>query len=596
MLDTTFLSTPQLDAILRSVIAMQSARLDRVAAAAKTSAGFDAAEAVHMDRLVGWAYRLLDARGADAVVRAEDRQAMLAVGLTEADVAFVDQHLAILQANRMVPTPREKLARLVEEQGAQPSAMNLASAQQMYFRGMALASFNNAGRYRGVVPDARDIIAAALHIDRSPPTRVLVPAPEPAQALPPPTLPTEAPAEPVKTSTIDDGVVAVGERLISVKKKDENWDTNTQDQARQTFDLLDRFLKQECKVEGLAQLRQQHASAFVDFLRNEIYKFYGKSPRDKTRTIAELRKIAADKPPATRGIVGGTLNRHIGNIEQLLGHARARGITVDRDIDLSGLRGRKPKNTRARDERPKMPTNVMKQVFAAPPYVGCADWDRPYDLQEGGPVFHRALYFVPMMLNYMGGRREEFCGLAIDDIVLDAPIPYVHIRPNEFRRIKNPQSIRKIPLHRELNRLLFPEYVGAIAALGYKRVFPDLYSPTTNSPMGDRFYDEFMPVLQWACKQLEVKLKYVLHSIRHGFNSQLKDADVSDENRGDLLGHIGNSETTERYAEPIALQKSLEIISKLPNVTSHLEPHPVKLLPWVERHKVAPFSRGKRRS
>jgi hypothetical protein len=104
--ETTFLSPPQLDAILRRVIAMHSAKLDRVAAAAKAAPFCDVGEEVRMDRRVGWVYRLLDAQGADAFVRPADRTAMIAAGLTEQDVSFVYGHLHFLRVQRMVPPPR----------------------------------------------------------------------------------------------------------------------------------------------------------------------------------------------------------------------------------------------------------------------------------------------------------------------------------------------------------------------------------------------------------------------------------------------------------------------------------------------------------
>jgi integrase len=380
-----------------------------------------------------------------------------------------------------------------------------------------------------------------------------------------------------------------------VKAQDENWDPGTQDQARQTFALFNRFLAEVRKIKGFASLRQSDLASFVTFLRTEIYKFYGKSPRDETRTIAELREIAAAKDETLRGLVGATLNRHLGHIAQLARHARAQGIRIDRDLDFGDLRSRNKNGGRARDKRAKMPVNVTRRVFHAAPYVGCAAWDRPYEFKEGGFVYHRALYFEPMLLEYTGTRREETCGLCIDDVVTDGPIPYIHIRPNEFRRIKNPQSVRNIPLHPELLRLNFLEYVDLIRSLGYRRVFPDLHSPTSKSPSGDRFYDEFMPVLAWACKIEGVDLKVVLHSIRHGFNSRLKARNISVEDRADLMGHGGDSETSERYADPILLQKALDIIKQLPSVTDHLQPSPIQLLPWVQNREVAPFSRGRGR-
>jgi hypothetical protein len=84
----------------------------------------------------------------------------------------------------------------------------------------------------------------------------------------------------------------------------------------------------------------------------------------------------------------------------------------------------------------------------------------------------------------------------VDDVIVDnGDIPYLHIAKNERRRIKNAQSQRNIPLHPEVIRLNFLAYVKEIKALGYKLLFPDLFSPTSSSPLGDRFYKQFKPIL-----------------------------------------------------------------------------------------------------
>lgn len=57
--------------------------------------------------------------------------------------------------------------------------------------------------------------------------------------------------------------------------------------------------------------------------------------------------------------------------------------------------------------------------------------------------------------------------------------------------------------------------------------------------MGDRFYDEFKPVLTAADTG---EAGFVIHSIRRGFGDALKQRRVRDEERADLLGHGGKSE------------------------------------------------------
>ncbi|MCX7322645.1 MAG: hypothetical protein NT113_25300, partial [Hyphomicrobiales bacterium] len=77
-----------------------------------------------------------------------------------------------------------------------------------------------------------------------------------------------------------------------------------------------------------------------------------------------------------------------------------------------------------------------------------------------------------------------------------------------------------------------------IKALGYDLVFPDLFSPTTRSPLGDRYYKVFTPVLV-AAGITEEGLGS--HAIRHSFGAILKKRDVPEELRADLLVHAGKT-------------------------------------------------------
>src|SRR5260221_11643177 len=106
-----------------------------------------------------------------------------------------------------------------------------------------------------------------------------------------------------------------------------------------------------------------------------------------------------------------------------------------------------------------------------------------------------------------------------------------HIAKNKFRRIKNGPSKRNIVIHPELIRLGFLRYVAEIRSLGYELVFPDLFSPTTKSLLGSRFYKLFKPVLL-AAGITEEGLGS--HAIRHAFGAVLKKRNVRDELRADL--------------------------------------------------------------
>ena len=123
------------------------------------------------------------------------------------------------------------------------------------------------------------------------------------------------------------------------------------------------------------------------------------------------------------------------------------------------------------------------------------EWRRP--VHARAPLYHRALYFATILLYYTGARREEICGLMVDDV--QSPDSWWAIKGDACRalhpreRSAPPQerpvdaACRAVP---EVVRLGFLDYVREICALGYKLVFPDLKSPTSRSPMGDRLYDE----------------------------------------------------------------------------------------------------------
>lgn len=606
------MTTEQIKGVFRQVLLAQTAKCDAVIADESGEPGFDPRESIQEDLRRHWTYRWLAMRGPNTDVDDEVANQMRGAGVSEEDIYIVAIRLQQLRHHRMVPVPQGKLEKLMANVGADPTEGNIRLAQQTYFRAMSEAAALSArAQSEGRVADKAEAEAVLLAAAKELPQPYQQAPAQCAKSAQVATHPSGAATSEVAASSqaaaapsgvpttgvssVKDDIVTLGEGLIDNQARDENWDTKLQDQNRQTFALFARFLSEEKNIRGLAALRQEYLADFVKFLRQEVYCHYGKSPKDSDLSIEQLRekakmKAKEAKDPSLIGIKGTTINRHLTALGQLFAHASAQGVEMPEKLQLAELR---PKNNkkkkRKRDERLKLPLPVSLRVYHAVPYVGCAEWDRPH---ETGPfVYHRALYYVPMLLEYGGFRRDEVSGLCVDDVI-NGPIPFLHIRRNEFRRIKNPQSDRKIPIHPELVRLGFLEYVARIRSLGYRRVFPDLHSPTSKSPLGDRLYDEFRPILSCACEAENESLDHDLHSIRHAFDTRLKAKKVSEEARADLMGHAGASETSERYAEAINLENALEVLGKLPIVTAHLQPQPTRLLPWIERCEIAPFSRA----
>jgi integrase len=589
--------------MLGAVVERQLTKLERVAAAAKSAFGFDVDQARSDDKRALWTYALLDAQGAAAAVRPEDRIRMAADGLSEADIEAVQRHLIMLRKNDLVPTKDHVLRQMIEGVEAAPTAMNVGVAQGIYFRGMKLALAQIDRRFGGLrVVDG--VVVVRFLLSRSDPRLQVSPVAvdrEDRRRDPPA---VESALKPEAAPIADFSKFA--EAIIKLNANSGRWDQKTQRQARSISNLFVKFMLQDQDIHDLNLLRQAHVGKFADFLLFEIYQNYGKSPKDERRTIAQLREEARSRDKDTKpgakskcGIAGTTVNRHLTFLGQIFDYAIARGLENLDKIDLSKLRAKSDKNKRDRDERIKLPIDRAEAIFRTPPFNNCASWDA---LGEPGvegvqQVFHCALYFVPILIYYTGCRREELCGLMVDDVIADnGETSYLHIAKNERRRIKNAQSQRNVPLHPEVIRLNFLAYVKAIKALGYKLLFPNLFSPSSSSPLGDRFYKQLKPILE-AAGVTEAGLGS--HAVRHLFGAQLKKKLVADEGRADLLGHGGDSETSERYCEPHEIATLLKFVLELPMITADLRPREIKLIPWVAKKQVAPFSqpsRAKRRA
>ncbi len=426
------------------------------------------------------------------------------------------------------------------------------------------------------IDEAHDML---LELSRRPAKPEAEPIAVPPTPMPPTAVPgqQEKPGQPAEKT-----IEALGEQLADERNADGEWTAHTAKQARSTYRLFGRFLDQTHQVQYFWQLSQAHLDAYRSLLR-DLHKCYGKSGRDKDRTIAELLVIARKKPKEQRGLDPNTVNRHFTHLGDLLRRARSAGLTVDRELALSELRAKK--KVRARDEReiPNAPT--VDRFFEAPVFTGAKGLYGKNLALPGTMLFHRAAYFIPIMAYYTGARREELCGLLTEDVITDnGPLPYLHLAPNDIRGLKNLQSTRNVVLHPEIVRLGFLDYVKAIAAAGYGHVFPDLVNPHGNKTLGDRLYNDL--------KSTQAALGITTHQFRHLFNNGLKQKRVSDEFRADMMGHGGKTETTERYCDPIELQLQLEDILKLPEKTGHLAPRPIKLLGWVKHHGTPPWHRA----
>lgn len=159
-------------------------------------------------------------------------------------------------------------------------------------------------------------------------------------------------------------------------------------------------------------------------------------------------------------------------------------------------------------------------------------------------------YWLPVLGLYTGARLNEIFQLTINDVFLDAPVPYIDINNNNGKTIKNRSSIRKIPIHPKLFELKFDEYVNAIKNDKQTKLF------SSESPFSRHFR-------AYTSKVGITDKKKVFHSFRHGFISELQLNHVSLEIRQALAGHTPKTITESVYGTSVSLEDLYEGIKTL---------------------------------
>lgn len=136
-------------------------------------------------------------------------------------------------------------------------------------------------------------------------------------------------------------------------------------------------------------------------------------------------------------------------------------------------------------------------------------------------------HWLPFLSLYTGARVEELACLRLDQIKKDGGIHYF-----EIEKAKNRNSIRKVPMHREIEASGFLAYVEDLRAKNATMLFPHL-KPGKNgySKNMSRRFGDYLDLLKVPDK------RKVFHSLRHTFITRLTEMNVHPVMLMALVGH-----------------------------------------------------------
>ena len=344
--------------------------------------------------------------------------------------------------------------------------------------------------------------------------------------------------------------------------------------ARQRFSLS-HFVEQDIDVHGskmnvdmarwIARLATENqknktideyvskVDTFRKYVHNiEVHKI---TPKQVSEFINDLSsgKITGE------ALSPSTINKYITALNSFFNFALRDGAWPEhKPLPTNNQRIKKTRNTKSKSYLP-FERQDLNKIFN-PQSI--------YWKNIGGHDFRPHMLWLPLLALFTGARIEELCQLSINNIYQDDDSVWIiDINEEENRQLKTVASIRKTPLHPMLIALGFLDYLDDVKNNfgNEKLIFPYL----TQNKYG-KYSD---PPSKWFGRYLD-KLEItderkVFHSFRSTANNVLKEAEVGEETRCQMIGHEYSSTNSRNYSKTHTPKWLLEhVIPKLqyPNI------------------------------
>jgi len=288
---------------------------------------------------------------------------------------------------------------------------------------------------------------------------------------------------------------------------------------------IDRFNELHGDM-AVAKITRKHVREFREALQAMPVRRSGKL---RNATLPELRECSKANPGAKQ-VSAATVNKVLGGVQAVVLWARDNGIIPDE------LPWADPfANMRLAEQAPSREPWQLQELqllFSSPVFTQCA---RPAAGRG------EAAHWLPLLSLFTGARLGELAPLTAADVTTDQAIGISTIRIAEDleqgRRLKTLGSRRVVPIHPELIRIGFLQFVEQIRqdSGSEARLFP-LMKPGPKGGLGEAWSKWFGRYIRGLGITNRAS---VFHSFRHSFKDALRAAGVSEDVNDALTGHSG---------------------------------------------------------
>lgn len=340
--------------------------------------------------------------------------------------------------------------------------------------------------------------------------------------------------------------------LIAVKAN--KWRSDSQQQHRSVAGLFARH----CGDKTVLGLTLANIESYFAML-SELPPNYNKRPSDAQLDLPSLIAQAKDRG-LDLGLSAATINRHVTQLSAIVGYAQDLGL-VPR-TELAWDRFRQQDERADDDKRAAFSVDEVLSILKHPTWTRVG-YDAPW-----------SAYWIPLLAAYTGARMGEIASLRVQDV--DRVGELIDICPTPDRKLKTKESVRKLPLHQELKRLGFFDYVDAVRqAFGQESiVFVDLGSVSSHKTHADRFQKKWLKILNETISDAKSK-DLCFHSFRHYIIQNLAAKSISDSLCVRFTGHKATGVSSSNYSfsrkkPPTGVYTGL--LAALPIVSGHIPP------------------------
>lgn len=335
----------------------------------------------------------------------------------------------------------------------------------------------------------------------------------------------------------------MGEQGGTLREAFEGW-KKERERPDGTLHEYGRAIEMFIQLHGnlpILEIKRSHARTFREAL--QIVPKYRKGPLLKA-SLPELRDYGRAHPATTK-VSPGTVNKQLGAVQAIVGWGRHNGL-VPEDAPWSDPFS-EMRLEEEQSQREPFDARDLQTIFNASLFT---EHKLPVGAKGDAGIW------LPLLALFAGARQAEYAGLRVSDIREDeasrVPLMWFTRDLKAGRRLKTKSSERVVPVHPQLIKIGFLDYVATRRKVGEQAwLFPTV-APDQKGAL--------RAWAKWWSRHLRnhVGVKdtnKVFHSFRHGFQDALRQATPDEELRDALAGRSGGKSVSRRYGAKAMVER-----------------------------------------